>query len=149
MTPSQVRGIGALLAAPLLLCIPATAQETESAALATYKRYANAFMRGQFDLARRLAADQARAVVERKEALVRGGEAIVPITEPLFLIVSETPSADGRQVAIHAVQVVQPATAPGAFEPPALHRQHVTMTRSGETWKVVSFRDDLEKCCDP
>ncbi len=138
---------------PLLFFLTAPAPvwsaEMESAALITYKRFANAFIRGQLTAARRLADDQAREVIDRKEALVRAGEKIRPVMEPMFMIVEEKPDADDRKVFIHAVQVVQPQTDEGAFEPPALHRQFVTLEKRGKEWRVVSFRDDLEKCCDP
>ncbi|MBF0445132.1 MAG: hypothetical protein HQL68_06050 [Magnetococcales bacterium] len=118
-----------------------------SAAVKIYQKFANAFMSGRFAEARSLSYGDASIVVDRKEELVRSGEKLLPIQEPLFMIVSENPSQDGGEVWLHAVQVVQVDTEEGMFKPPTLHRQYVTLQKKKEGWKVVSFKDDKEKCC--
>ncbi len=137
---------GGLLPAAPLWAETGTAT-TDSVAVQVYKQFANAFITGKFDKARAVSAADAAAVVDRKEDLVKKGEKIVPVMEPMFMIVSEEASDGGDRVDIHAVQVVQPATGEGMFQPPSLHRQYVTMTRQGSRWRVISFKDDQEKCC--
>jgi hypothetical protein len=118
-----------------------------SAAVSTYKKFANAFISGRFDEARLLSYGDAAAVVGRKEELVRQGEKLLSIQEPMFMIVSETVTKDGGEVRLHAVQVVQGNTDEEMFKPPSLHRQYVTLLKKSKGWKVVSFQDDKEKCC--
>ncbi|MBF0195170.1 MAG: hypothetical protein HQL71_11480 [Magnetococcales bacterium] len=119
----------------------------QSTAVIVYKKFANAFVSGQFDEARSLSVGDASAVVGRKEELVRKGEKLLPIQEPLYMIVSEVFSDDGGKVQLHAVQVVQGKTEAEMFKPPTLHRQYVTLLKKEKGWKVVSFKDDKEKCC--
>lgn len=126
------------------------AKGKESAALTTYKRFANAFMTGAFDLALTLSIGPAQETVKRKILLVERKEVVIqPLLEPQFLVVSEDRKNRGKEVAIHAVQVLQVSGEEGMFQPPDLHRQFLTLIRRGDTWKVRDFRDDKEKCCLP
>jgi hypothetical protein len=130
---------------------PAVAEEQssteESAAVKTYKKFANAFIYGRFAEARSLAEGDASVVVDRKEKLVAQGEKIVGIEEPMFMMVGEWVSPSGDKVSLNAVQVVQPNTEELMFKPPDLHRQDILLIRRGSGWKVMFFKDNLEKCC--
>jgi hypothetical protein len=119
----------------------------DSVVVTAYKKFANAFIRGRLDEARSMAKGDALAVVALKEVVLREANKIEPIQEPLFMIVSETPTKNGAEVLIHAVQVVQGDSKETMFQPPSLHRQFVTMLSTKSGWKVVSFNDDQEKCC--
>jgi|SaaInl7_135m_RNA_FD_contig_21_3166081_length_999_multi_6_in_0_out_0_1 hypothetical protein len=118
-----------------------------SAAVRTYQKFANAFISGRFEEARLLSDGDATVVVGRKEELVRQGEKLLPILEPMFMIVSETATEDGGEVWLHAVQIVQGSTDEDMFKPPTLHRQYVTLLKKNNGWKIISFQDDKEKCC--
>jgi hypothetical protein len=119
----------------------------QSAPVKVYQKFANAFITGRFEEARLLSVGDALAVVGRKEELVRQGDKLVPIQEPLFMIVSETATEDGGEVWLHAVQIVQGNTEEDMFKPPTLHRQYVTLLKKKKGWKVISFQDDKEECC--
>ncbi|MBF0358509.1 MAG: hypothetical protein HQL70_07860 [Magnetococcales bacterium] len=119
----------------------------DSDVVTAYKKFANAFIYGRLDEARSMAEGDVLGVIALKEVLLRKAKKIEPIQEPLFLIVSETPTKKGAEVLIHAVQVVQGDSKETMFQPPSLHRQFVTMLRTKSGWKVVSFKDDQEKCC--
>ena len=126
------------------------AKQQDSSAVKAYKTFANAFMSGKFTIALQLSTGPAKKTVQRKIDLVdKGEEQITPITEPMFMIVSEEEKESGKIVKIHGVQVVQDSSENGMFQPPDLHRQFLTMIHQDDGWLVQEFQDDKEKCCVP
>ncbi|MBF0382280.1 MAG: hypothetical protein HQL69_14750 [Magnetococcales bacterium] len=125
----------------------ADTNDEHSLAVQAYKQFANAFITGEFITARLLSTGDARKVVGRKEELVRNGEKLLAIEEPMFMIVSEIATPEGDEVWLHAVQIVQGSSQEEMFKPPVLHRQFVTLLKESGKWKVISFQDDKEKCC--
>ncbi|MBF0454670.1 MAG: hypothetical protein HQL72_07600 [Magnetococcales bacterium] len=156
MTRIQLFFILFILLLPLMLIQPKGGEaqteqtEAESAALQTYKTFANAFMSGQFETALALSIGAAHQTVLRKIELINKGEdQITSYQDPLFLIVSEEHQKEGQEVTIHGVQVLQNNSKKGMYQPPQLHRQYLTLVLQEKGWKIRDFKDDQEKCCQP
>lgn len=128
----------------------AAAVAQESPALKTYKKFATAFMMGDFPIAKQLATGPVTLIIQRKIALINSGkEQHKKIMEPIYMIVSEITSKDGNEVKIHAVQLLQDNSDQGSFTPPDLHRQFITLHKQKSGWLLTAFRDDKEECCLP
>ncbi|MBF0107940.1 MAG: hypothetical protein HQL76_02020 [Magnetococcales bacterium] len=117
--------------------------------MATYKKFAGAFIRGRLSEARRLAKGETLRIIARQEILIEKGPPPPPIVDSQFMIFAEQFSGKGRKLRLNALHVVQTGGADSLYTPPRLHRQDVTLHEGNEGWRVVRFKDNLEKCCLP
>lgn len=110
-----------------------------------YKTFADAFIHGRMAEARAMAgSDRVRQIIQRKAAANAAAGGARPIVETLFMIIDERPLADG-QVKVHGAQVIQ--FREPEDDPPAFHRQFITLRQEQGRWLVQEFMDEEEECC--